>query len=234
MAAGGGRRHRAGPALLRPADGRPGDRRGGAPRADCRDPGRRRAPHRRGRRRGGHPRPGHDLLEPGRAVRRARVRPRPGRRGRFGPDHARPLARGGRPLAGGLRRAWARPRVPGRAEFHRRAAGHDHRSLPRLRLRRVADGHHRHQGRGRRPGGRPGRADPPAHRPAGGGGPRRKQRRPGGAGGRVRGRGDRWLRLRPPPPRRHGYRRGHERGHRPHRRTVRRSPQTIPSPHPPS
>ena len=46
-----GRRHRGGPALLRPADGRPGDRGGGAARAGRRDPGRRRAPHRRGGRR---------------------------------------------------------------------------------------------------------------------------------------------------------------------------------------
>ena len=90
------------------------------------------------------------------------------------------------------------PGVPGRAEFDRPAAGHDRRSLPRLRLRRLADGHHRHQGRGQRRRGRPGRADPRAHRPAGGGRPRRQQRRPGGPGGGVRRRRDRRFRLRPP------------------------------------
>ena len=74
----------------------------------------------------GHPRPGHDLLEPGRPVRRARLRPRPGPGGRLGADHTRPHARGGRLLAGGLRRLRSGPGVPGRAELHRRT--HRHRS----------------------------------------------------------------------------------------------------------
>ena len=60
------------------------------PGADRRHPGRRRAGHRRGGRRYRHTRPGHDLLEPGRPVRRARVRPRPGPAGGCGADHARP------------------------------------------------------------------------------------------------------------------------------------------------
>ena len=60
-------------------------------------------------------------------------------------------------------RARPGPGVPGRAQFHRRADRHGHRGLPRLRLRRLADGHHRRPGRGQRRRGRPGRADPRAH-----------------------------------------------------------------------
>ena len=83
------RRHRDRPALQRPGDGRahdPGRRPGRA---------RRRGPHRDVMRvveavaATGVPDPGHDLLEPGRALRRRAVRRRPGRgRGRR-PDHAR-------------------------------------------------------------------------------------------------------------------------------------------------
>ena len=42
---------------------------------------------------------GDDLLEPGRPLRRRRVRPRPGQRGRRGPDHPGPDPGGGAALA---------------------------------------------------------------------------------------------------------------------------------------
>ena len=84
---------------------------------------------------------GHDLLEPGRPLRRGRVRPRPGRGRRQRPDHAGPDAGGGRAVAGGRGRPRPGPGVPGRAEFVRRADRADHRGLRRIRLRGLADGH---------------------------------------------------------------------------------------------
>ena len=79
---------------------------------------------------------------------------RPGRGRRQRADHPRPDAGGGRAVAGRGRGPWPRPGLPGRAELVRRADQADHLGLRRVRLRGLADGHHRHQGRGRQPGGR--------------------------------------------------------------------------------
>ena len=46
-------------------------------------------------------------------------------------------------LAGGRGRLRAGPGLPGRAELVGRADRPDHRGLPRVRVRRVTDGHHR-------------------------------------------------------------------------------------------
>ena len=54
-----------------------------------------RAAYGRGGRGGGRAGAGHDLLEPGRPVRRARLRPGPGRGGRLGADHPGPHPRRG-------------------------------------------------------------------------------------------------------------------------------------------
>ena len=146
---------------------------------------------------------------------RVRARPRQRRRGR--PDHPGPDARGGRPLARGLRPPPPGPGLPGRAVLHADPHRADHQALPGLRLRRQPDGHHRHQG-GRQLGRRRhGGADPRAHRSAGRGRPRRQHPRPGGRGGLLRRRRDRRLRLRPPP----------RPGARP---PTRRSPPSAPSP----
>ena len=70
-------------------------------------------------------------------------------------------------VAGGQRRGRARPDLPRRPEHHRRPAGHDHRRLPRVRLRRLGDGRDRRPGRDQ-PGRTRARAPHPrGHRPAG-------------------------------------------------------------------
>ena len=70
-------------------------------------------------------------------------------------------------VAGRRGRARPGPGLPGRAELVGRADRADHLGLPRLRLRGVADGHHRGPGRGRaarRPGWSAGSGSAPACR----------------------------------------------------------------------
>ena len=128
--------------------------------------------------------PGHDLLEPGRPVRRdafARDLAAAGGSGLITPDLPPEEAGAwlGPPTpAAWTGCSWSRP-APPTSGWRRSPAS------PRLRLRRLADGHHRHPGRAQRRRGRPGRADPrhtglPVAR-----GPGREQRRPGGPGGRF-------------------------------------------------
>ena len=139
------RRPRARPAVLRPGHGRPGHPGG--------DPGgaRRRVPARATTftavRAITEPRrcPGarHDLLEPGAAVRRRPLRGRPAAAGGAGlitpditPDAAAEWIARERPHR-------PRPRVPRGADIDRRAPRPGRRRQPRLRLRRLDDGHHR-------------------------------------------------------------------------------------------
>ena len=138
------RRHpRAGPALLRSGDGRrdhPGGDAGGP---------RRRLPrprHLHGRARDRPPRgcadPRHDVLESRRAVRRRPLRRRPSRGRGSGPHHARHHARRRRGLDRREHPHGPRPRLPRRADLHRRAARAHRAQLDGLRLHRLDDGHH--------------------------------------------------------------------------------------------
>ena len=184
MAEAGRRRHRDRPAVLRPADGRPGHPGGRAPGAGRRDPGRRRAAHRARR----WPATGVPVLvmtywNPVDHYGVRRVRAGPGRRRGQRADHPGPDARR-RPGPG-----WRRPPSTGstRSSWSRRARRGERIKLitvglRRLRVRGVADGHHRHPRRGGRPRGRAGPPGPRVHQPAGG----RRARRPGPVPGRAR------------------------------------------------
>ena len=87
---------------------------------------------------------------PDRPLRRRAVHRRAGRGGRRGLHPARPARPGVGDLARARREARPRHGLRRRAEQQGRAAGEDHRGGQRLRLRRLADGRHRHPGvRGR-------------------------------------------------------------------------------------
>ena len=170
-------------ALLRPRDGRPhhpGRRRH---RAARRGAAARRVPRGRAGGRGGRPGRRHDLLQPGAALRRRRVRARPRRGGRPRRDHPGPHPRRGRRVARRVRRARPRPDLPGRAVVHRGADRLDRRRDPRVPLRRVDDGRHRRPRRGGRRRAAARRALPGAHHAADRG---RAGRAVAGAGGRGR------------------------------------------------
>ena len=109
-----------------PVHGRADDPGRGPAGARRRRPHPRRAADRRGGRRDRHPDAGHDLLEPGRAVRRGAVRRRPRRRRGSRADHPRPHARQRARLDRGRRRPRPRQGLPGRAVLDRRADRDDH------------------------------------------------------------------------------------------------------------
>ncbi len=84
----------------------------------------------------------HDVLEPGDAVRGRPLRGRPARRGRRRADHSRHHTRFGVRLDRRQRAHGPGPGLPGGPDLHRRAPRPDHRSLDRLRVHRLDDGHH--------------------------------------------------------------------------------------------
>ena len=127
--------------------------------------------------------------------------------GGAGPDHARPDPRQRRRVDRRRRRPRPRQGLPRRAVLHRRAAGDDHRGLPRLRLRHGGHGRHRCPRHHQRAGRAARAADQGDHRAPGRRGRRSRHRQPGGRGGGVRRRRDRRLGVRPGaarPPRRPG------------------------------
>ena len=126
MVVGRSRHRRDRPALLRPRARRPDDPGGRGHRAAQQDAHDRRAAHRRSGRRDGRCGAGHDLLEPGAALRRRAVRRRPriGRRHR--PHHSRPDSRRGGGVDRGQRRARAGTRLPRGAVVVRRPHRVDH------------------------------------------------------------------------------------------------------------
>ncbi|CAA9401369.1 MAG: Tryptophan synthase alpha chain, partial [uncultured Pseudonocardia sp.] len=188
--------------VLRPRDGRPDDPGRRRHRPARRHPAARRAVGGRAGHGGRRSGPGHDLLEPDRALRRRRLgaRPRRGRRPRD--DHPGPHPRRGRRLAGRVRRARAGPDLPRGAVVVGGADRLHHGGDPGLPLRHLDDGRHRGPRHRVVRGADDRRPLPRAHGPADRG-------RAGRAVGRA-GRGDRRLRGR--RDRRGGVRHGRRAG----------------------